>query len=148
MLMRVELPEIYQRDALRLEGFADDEVRRLLRSGRLTPVRRGCCVLGAQPENPRDRYALQVRAALAHLADDAVASHASAAALHGLPTWGVRLDRVHVTRARRNGGRAGRRVHVHSAPLDPEDVDLVGGVPVTSVARTVVDLARRPACRS
>jgi hypothetical protein len=83
-----------------------------------------------------------VRAQLAQLADGAVASHASAAVLHGLPTWGMRLDRVHVTRARRNGGRTGERVHVHTAPLPPDDLDNAGEIPVTSVARTVVDLAR------
>jgi len=138
----VDLPEILQRKALRLEGFGDDEVRRLLRAGRLTAVRRGSYVLGVPPESRDARHALRVRAELAHLADDAVVSHASAAVLHGLPTWGLRLDRVHVTRARRSGGRAGRQVHVHTAPLDPEEVDLVDGIPVTSVARTVVDLAR------
>jgi hypothetical protein len=47
-----------------------------------------------------------------------------------------------VTRARRSGGRSGRQVHVHTAPLDPEEVTAVDGIPVTSVARTVVDLAR------
>jgi hypothetical protein len=71
-----------------------------------------------------------------------VVSHASAAVLRALPTWGMRLDRVHVTRARRNGGRAGRQVHVHTAPLDPDEIDVVDGIAVTSVARTVVDLAR------
>jgi hypothetical protein len=59
-----------------------------------------------------------------------------------LSSWGLRLDRVHVTRARRSGGRCGRQVHVQTAPLRPEDVDVVDGTPVTSVARTVADLAR------
>ncbi|TWF76058.1 hypothetical protein FHX44_111945 [Pseudonocardia hierapolitana] len=131
-----------QRKALRLEGYGDDEVRRLLRAGRLTPVRRGAYVLGTTPDSREARHALAVRAELAHLADGAVVSHASAAVLHGLPTWGIRLDRVHVTRARRSGGRCGRHVHVHTAPLRPEDVGAVDGIPVTSVARTVTDLAR------
>jgi hypothetical protein len=138
----VDLPEILHRRTLRLEGFGDDEVRRLLRAGRLTAVRRGSYVLGTQPEQREARHALRVRAQLAHLADGAVVSHASAAVLHGLPTWGMRLDRVHVTRARRSGGRAGRQVHVHTAPLAPDDIDVVDGIPITSVARTVVDLAR------
>lgn len=138
----MDLPEILQRRALRLEGFGDDEVRRLLRAGRLTAVRRGSYVLGTTPDSREARHALAVRAELAHLADGAVVSHASAAVLHGLPTWGIRLDCVHVTRARRSGGRRGRQVHVHTAPLGPQDVDVVDGIPVTSIARTVVDLAR------
>lgn len=84
----VELPEIYQRRALRLEGFGNDEVRRLLRAGRLTAVRRGCYVLGTPPDGAEVRHMLQVRAELAHLATGAVVSHPSAAVLHGLPTWG------------------------------------------------------------
>ncbi len=114
----------------------------MLRAGRLTVVRRGSYLVGAPPESRDAHHALRVRAELAHLADGAVASHASAAVLHGLPTWGVRLDRVHVTRARRSGGRSGRQVHVHTAPLDRDEVEAVDGIPVTSVARTVVDLAR------
>lgn len=140
--LAVELPEILRRSTLRHEGFGDDEVRRLLRAGRLTVVRRGAYVLGAPPESREARHAVQVRAELAHLADGAVVSHASAAVLHGLPTWGVRLGRVHVTRGRRNGGRSNRQVYVHTAPLDPEELDAVDGIAVTSVARTVVDLAR------
>jgi hypothetical protein len=138
----VELPKIYQRGALRLEGFGDGEVRRLLRAGHLTPVRRGSYLLGATPDDPSVRHALRVRAELAHLADGAVVSHASAAVVHRLPTWGIRLGPVHVTRNRRTGGRKGRSLHVHIAPLAADEIEWVDGVPVTSVARTVVDLAR------
>jgi hypothetical protein len=49
---------------------------------------------------------------------------------------------VHVTRARRGGGRRGARVHVHAAALDPDEITEVAGVRVTSPARTVADLAR------
>jgi hypothetical protein len=49
---------------------------------------------------------------------------------------------VHVTLPRRNGGRCGAFVHVHTAPLDPAEVVVIGGVPVTSLARTTADLAR------
>ena len=33
-------------------------------------------------------------------------------------------------------------VHVHTAALDPSEIVVIGGVPVTSLARTVADLAR------
>jgi hypothetical protein len=121
----VELPEIYRRKALRLEGFGDDEVQRMLRAGDLTPVRRGSYVREAVPEDLDSRHALRVRAQLGHLDDGAVVSHASAAVLHGLPTWGMRLQRVHVTRDRRNGGRTRPGLHVHTAPLHADDI--VGG---------------------
>ncbi len=123
-------------------GWSDDEVRRLLRVGDLSRVRRGSYVIGPLPDEPARRHRIAITAAAEALCDGAVVSHASAAVLHGLPLWGVALQRVHVTRARASGGRCGRIVHVHTAPLDAEEIALVGGIAVTSAARTVVDVAR------
>jgi hypothetical protein len=86
---------------------------------------------------------LLLRAALAELAPHAVASHVSALVVHGLPVWGLPLDRAHVTFDRRTGGRVDERLHVHTAPLHPDDVAVVDGVAVTSRARAVVDVGRR-----
>lgn len=127
---------------MRADGFSDDEVRRRLRAGDLTAVRRGTYVAGAPPEGAAARHAIAAVAAMDHLADGAFCSHVTAAVLHGLPVWRIRADRVHVTRARRTGGRSGTRVHVHTAPLALDDFSMVAGMPVTSLARTVVDLAR------
>jgi hypothetical protein len=86
-------------------------------------------------------------AELDHVADDAVASHVSAAVLHGLPTWGLSLERVHVSRdRRRSGGRVGRHVHVHIAPLQAvvvADTALARGL----VDRTELDGALQRAMR-
>ena len=85
-----------------------------------------CCSCGPRwPSSPR-----------------AVASHVSAAVVHGLPTWGLPLDRAHVTVDRKTGGRLDPRLHVHTAPLHPNDVVVVGGLVVASPARAVVDIAR------
>ncbi|MQA15159.1 MAG: hypothetical protein GEV09_13600 [Pseudonocardiaceae bacterium] len=128
---------------MRDAGYSDKEIRRMLRTGSLTVVRRGAYAVGTPPDGAAARHELRLRADLEHLTDDAVGSHVSAAVLHGLPTWGISLERVHVSRDRgRSGGRVGRRVHVHAAPLDADEVVAVGGIAVTSVARTVVDLAR------
>jgi hypothetical protein len=114
----------------------------MLRDGSLRAIRRGAYITDPS-EDPAAQHALLVRAALAELSPDAVVSHVSAAVLHGLRVWGVPLDRVTVTRARRrSGARAGSRVHVHCAPLEADEIVLVEGVPVTSVPRTVVDVAR------
>lgn len=130
------------RPQLLAAGFSDDELRRLVRTGGLTPVRRGVYVQGGVPDDVLARHTLHVLAAMGELAGDAVASHVSAAVLHGLPIWRVRLDRVHVTRPRRGGGRRGALVHVHPAALHPGEVVTIAGIPVTSLARTVADLAR------
>jgi hypothetical protein len=135
--------QILRRGQLLADGYTGDEIRRSVRGGRLVVVRRGSYVdRSSLPDKPEQRHALRVRAAAPDLAGDAVISHASAAALFGLPLWGVRLDRMHVTRHRRSGGRVDPRLHVHSAVLAVEDVVVVGGLAVTSVARTVADLAR------
>jgi hypothetical protein len=138
----VELPELTARSQLLAAGFSGEELRGLLRAGRLTPVRRGSYVQGDLPEDAVARHVLQIQAAMGELASDAVISHISAAVLHGLWIWGVRLDRVHVTRRRRTGGRCGSLVHVHTAALDPVEIVMIGGLPVTSLARTVADLGR------
>lgn len=139
---RVDIPEVVLRHRLRAEGFPDHEVLRMLNTGGLTPVRRGAYVIGGLPAEAELRHALRVQAAVDHLADEAIVSHVSSAVLHGLPVWGIRLDTVQVTRARRTGGRCGTQVHVYAAPLDPAEIVIAAGVEVTSVARTVVDLAR------
>ncbi|HEY0814136.1 MAG TPA: hypothetical protein VGE11_12715 [Pseudonocardia sp.] len=123
-------------------GWSDDEVRRLLRLGDLSRVRRGSYVVGPLPDEPARRHRIAITAAAAALCEGAVVSHASAVVLHGLPLWGVGLDRVHVTRARASGGRRGRIVHVHTAPLGADEIALVDGIAVASVARTVIDVAR------
>jgi hypothetical protein len=133
---------LHRAAVLRAAGYSDDDIRRLLRSGVLTPVRRGAYAEG--PPDDRDvGHALLLHAALAELGPGAVASHVSAVVVHGLPTWGLPLDRAHVTFDRPTGGRVDRRLHVHTAPLHRDDVVVVGGTAVTSPARTVVDIARR-----
>jgi hypothetical protein len=110
----------------------------------LTAIRPGAYVR-SDDERLLDRVArhgLCVRAAMRQIERGAVASHASAAVLHGLPSWCVPLDLVHVTRGQRSGGRRSRLLHVHPAPLADDDVIVIDGVAVTSLARTIVDLAR------
>jgi hypothetical protein len=138
----VDPPELTIRAHLLAAGFSDRELRGLVRTGRLTPVRRGMYVQSGMPEDVHARHALQIAAAMRELAGDAVVSHLSAAVLHGLRIWGARIDRVHVTRRRRTGGRCGPKVHVHTAALDPSEIVIIAGLPVTSLARTVADLAR------
>ena len=137
-------PVLHRAVNLRAAGYGEDDVRRLVRSGVLVPVRRGAYVERERaPDDGAARHALLLRAGLAELGAGAVASHVSAAVLHGLPTWGLPLDRAHVTFDRPSGGRLDARVHVHTAPLHGGDVVMVDGMPATSVARTVVDVARR-----
>jgi hypothetical protein len=123
-------------------GLTDDEIRRRRRQGGWSALHRGAYLMGSQPPGRRQRHLLTVRATLAGLRVPAVVSHGSAAALHGLPLRGVPLRQVHVTRQPPARSADERRLRSQVARLGPDDVVMVGTTAVTSLARTVVDLAR------
>lgn len=138
---------VLRRPDLLAEGWTDRELRRRRNRGELRSVCRGAYLLdGDERLDDRARHhALRVTAPSPLLSPDVVVSHVSAAVLHGLAVWGLPLGRVHHTRDRRAGSRRTPTRHRHAAPLRPQDVVGVGGVAVTSVARTLDDLARSAA---
>ena len=128
---------------LAAHGVGPDEVARMTRTGELVRLRRGAYAESADPNvdaDPRLDHLRLIEATLRQCGPGAVVSHTSAAAMHDLPVWKEQLARVHLTRDRRGGGRTRRWVRVHGAPLDAADVVELTGTPVTSLARTVVDL--------
>lgn len=88
----------------------------------------------------RARHLVAMRALAAVSPFPPVFSHWSAAVAEELPTVGQRFERVHVT-----VDDAGRRgidgVAAHLFPLQPSEVTRVGPLLVTTVPRTVVDIA-------
>jgi hypothetical protein len=132
---------VLRREAV-TSGWADGELRRLTRSGEWSRLRRGAYVDGRLPTEPAVRHRLLVQATLAGLRRHAVVSHQSAAVLHSMPLWGVRLDRVHVTRRPPAWNDTSGVLRCHVARLRDDDVVDVDGVAVTSPARTALDLAR------
>lgn len=132
-LLRIAEASASQAEALRRAARRDD----------LRRVRRGAYV-GSDHWSEIDdtqRHLIAVRANVAALRADAVVSHRSAAAVWGLPVVGCPSEGVHVTFPGRSGGvsRADLARHATDRPLAHQVVD---GIDVTSVARTVVDLAR------
>jgi very-short-patch-repair endonuclease len=69
--------------------------------------------------------------------DGAVLSHRSATALWGI--WGSGTEDSHVTVPRKT--RSQRSIHRHFGVLPGDEVTLVDGIPLTSAARAVLDLA-------
>lgn len=135
-------PELrLRRDAV-LDGWSDDELHRLVRSGDLARLRRGAYVDRTLPEDAAERHRLLILATLAGLRRPAVVSHQSAAVLLGLPVWDVPLDRVHITRRPRAANDTGRLLRCHVARLRDDEVVVVGGLEVTGPVRTALDLAR------
>ena len=122
---------------LRALGFTDDQIDWRIRTGRLHPVHRGVYAVGHR-RLKRERWWM---AAVLACGPDALLSHGDGAVL-----WGIRrsasLARIHVTTltaARGRGRRAGIVVH-QPCSLHDDDRALVDGIPVTSVARTLLDL--------
>jgi predicted transcriptional regulator of viral defense system len=130
-------------------GVSAARLRQLVRTGDLVALRRGVYAradsLASSAGDPARMHAFRVAAALLPGGALASASHESAAILHGLdllerpPESLVTLTRPPYVR----GSRAsGNDLKVHAATLSPGHVTKRYGLPVTSVARTVVDLAR------
>ena len=118
------------------------DMARAATRGDLRRLRRGAYV-GADHWDSLDavaRHIVAVRAALV-AQPDALVSHWSATAVHGLPAVGRRDEAVHLTVPPASGGRSTPRVRRHQSFRDAPTT-VVDGIRVTSVARTLVDLAR------
>ncbi|MGW4713561.1 hypothetical protein [Nocardia sp. NPDC004260] len=139
----MEAPQLISRQQALASGLSDKTLHRLCRTGKWQRLRAGHYLsapgsgLGAT-----GRHLLMTLATAESTSDSAVTSHCSAAVLHGMTTWGIPLDRVHLTRNRINGGRLSRRVVIHSARMEPDEITLVDDIRVTTPARTVLDIAR------
>ncbi len=136
-------PEIIRRADRARAGLTDAALKQLFSAGTITRIRRGSYVDAATTANLElvERHTLAVRAALADQRDRPVVSHLSAVVAWGLPIWRMDLGTVHLTRQRRSAGRRTSTLHVHTAPLEPTDVVELDGVPLTSAARTIFDVA-------
>lgn len=128
------------------QGYSGTDLARMVRTGAWTRARRGSYLLAPALDQTRETQHRQLIATvLPFLERDSVLSDASAAVLHGLPVPYRALDRVTVTRDVACTGRRRGDVHVHASPLPVGHTTTVDGLPVTTMARTVADLARRDA---
>lgn len=129
-------------------GITENQLKALVRSGNLVRVRRG--VYATRPAidyaaaSPRRRHALQVAAVGSAVGRDAVASHHSAALVHGINLLNQPTDTVTLTRppTKRTSRLRSDGIVFHTADLPPGHVTSRYGLLVTTVPRTVIDLAR------
>ncbi len=123
------------------EGYESSAIAGRVRRGELFRLRRGAYATDEVAGRESDLRLIE--ATISQADTDVVISHLSAAAVHGLPYYRVRPHRVHLTRpGGTSGGNIRGPVHVHVAPLSAADRTMIDGLPVTSLARTTVDVAR------
>jgi very-short-patch-repair endonuclease len=117
-------------------GLSEQTVDRLMRLGRLVGLHRGVYAVGHSQLRPEGHRLAAVLAC----GTGARLSHRSATAAWGLVNDGRKRFDVTVSPGRARGLTLPGLI-VHRARLATLDCDEVDGIPVTSVARTLVDLA-------
>jgi hypothetical protein len=116
-------------------GFTREAVDHRIERGRLRPVARGVYAVGVPSRTSRQRW----MAAVLACGEGAVLSHRSAAALWEIGAERHGLVEISVPRCSRHR-RPGMRVRGRPS-LPSEDVTQHDGIPATTPARTIVDLA-------
>jgi len=117
-------------------GFSDDARHARLSAGRWELLYDGVYRMGGAPKTWRG----DLLAACLAAPTTAAASHRSAGSLVGLPSGSTDLIEILCSRWGRTR-HDGLVVH-ESLVIDDEDLDEADGIPCTSVARTLFDLAR------
>jgi hypothetical protein len=118
-------------------GLSGDDVDRRVKAQRLRRLHRGVYAVGHRRLTVEGRW----MAAVLACGEGAVLSHASAAAAWDLRRTSSGLIHLTVPTSTGRERRAELRLH-RSGTLTPRDVTEIQGVPVTSVARTIIDLSR------
>jgi very-short-patch-repair endonuclease len=140
---------VLTRDDLGRAGLSSGGIGRAVRAGLLVRHRHGGYTTPALLHSLGDDrwalHALTVRCALSAAGPDAVATAASAAALHGLDMFGPPPDRPILTLAveHHHTARPTRTAITRAARLPASHVTEIDGWAATTVARTMVDIARR-----
>lgn len=125
--------DVMSKRQLEAHGLGRGAIAHRVKLGHLHPIHRGVYAVGRRRLS---RYGTWMAAVLAY-GDGALLSHRSAAALWGL--IGFRAGPAEVTQRHGKLSRAGLTLHRREVPEDERAVK--ARIPVTSVSRTLVDLA-------
>ena len=121
------------RSQLLKAGWSKGAVQKRLEIGRLHPLHTGVYLVGHRLIQREGRWMAAVLAS----GPDAVLSHRSAAAI-----WGIREDsRAAIDVITPHRSRSWRHIRRHVSPTLHDEVTVKDGIPVTTVPRTILDLA-------
>lgn len=111
--------------------------------GEFVKIRRGAYVSAEhwQTIQPRERHVMSIRAVDLAAAESPIFSHRSAAAVWGLPLLGSWAHPVHEVVPLSGGGRSSPGIVRHGVRMNQVSVTERAGMLVTSIERTLLDLA-------
>jgi hypothetical protein len=134
--MTDDLPGVASLQRLRAGGRSPADIRRAVRAADLVRAHRGV-YLDASPPTELTLIA----AALVHAGPESTAVVSSALRIHGIGgIVGDRVPEIAVPPGLEKHQRSGLSLHFWDIPLDQRTV--VGGLPVTTIARTLADAVR------
>jgi len=119
-------------------------LRRDAERGILVRLRRGAFVTRTvwDAADPRERHLLRARAVLTAVRRPAALAGVSAAAVWGMPIDEAWPAEVTILDEWRGGGRSEPGVRKTASGFRTASIHLVDGIPVTSIERTAIDVAR------
>jgi len=116
-------------------GFSDERLSYYSKNGLFTRIRRGIYRLNRFPMSPNEDLIV----AWLRTGPDSAISHESALALYDLTD--IIPSEVHVT-VPRTASRRRDNIRLHTSRITPLEIASREGLPVTTVVRTIADVAR------
>lgn len=125
----------------RQAGFTDSVLVRLAQRGRLERTAQGVYRIPYVPLNRFSQYREAVLWAKAHRGPMNIAlSHETALVAYGISDANPAAIHLTVPSAARLRREAPKAIVVHRADLTPDEIAIMEGLPLTTIARTVADL--------
>jgi len=132
---------LFTSEQARDSGFTDSVLSRLAQRGRIERTGRGVYRIPYVPINRFSQYREAVLWAQAHRGPNTVSlSHETALAIYGISDANPAAIHLTVPKSTRLRRESPKSVMVHRDDLPSQDVTVIEGLPVTSIARTIADL--------
>lgn len=125
-------------------GIDADDIKRRLARHEWQVVRRGVYARTSAVDalTAMQLHRLRIEATAPQLGEHCVVSHMSAACLHGIELVRLPGRAVQVTNPIARSGHRRRVLQTYCAKVDVDEITKVDGIRVTTVARTIIDIAR------
>lgn len=137
----MEDPQLRPWSALKAEGWTSYRLRRAVAEEQMVRLTRRVYAPVVEL-TPQQEHLRRAAALLSTHRRSVVLSHTSAALAHGLSVQVDNPTRVDLTTPPPGRGKKTPAYHLRCAPLTADEVVTIGELRVTSLARTVADLAR------